>query len=358
MDQASTESTTCTGLPSDTYDRYVLGLLDSQERAIVEQQIEQGCPACTSGVQRSMNLWLVFANTLEHVEPAADFRARLVRIAELSNRVLTVPKRYRGVREPAILISSLIVICLILAALLIFTWLAGQQSSQLDAQRATNELGRMQHESAQNYVELHAQLEKNRLLESKQRSSGAALDIQQKLEDQLTKAQAEVQQYRNILQRDSQRTIDNSALVTALSSPGVKLMRFKNAEGAAATACAFVIENSKVIFVASNLAAPSEEHRYQLWLVRKEEPKFVSAGVFSTSEDKSVVVTYDEDKEVISGVAGILVTEEPVNGNASPSGTKIMETVATPAETSRIIGRISAADLPTEFSRWFPDRGI
>ena len=44
-----------------------------------------------------------------------------------------------------------------------------------DEKRATNELGRMQHESAQNYVELHAQIEKNRLLESQQRSSGAAL---------------------------------------------------------------------------------------------------------------------------------------------------------------------------------------
>lgn len=324
MDQASTESTTCTGFPADTYDRYVLGLLDSQERASVDQQIERQCPACISGVQRSMNLWLVFANTMDHVEPAADFRARLVRIAELSNRVLTVPKRHRGVREPAILISSLVVISLILGTLLVFTWIAGRQSSISDAERATNELARIQNESAANLVELEQQKLINNTLQSQHQPPALLADKQQKLEDQLRKAQAEAQQYKDVIQRDSQRTTENSTLVTALASPGVKLLTFKTSEGATSTAYAFVVENSKVIFVASNLPAPTGQ--YQLWLVRKEDPKFVSAGIFSSSDDKPVVVTYDQDKEVITSLVGLLVTEEPTNGSSTPLGTRVLET--------------------------------
>ena len=45
-----------------------------------------------------MNLWLVFAETLENAEPSEDFRGRIVRIAELSRKVLTFPKN-SAVRE-------------------------------------------------------------------------------------------------------------------------------------------------------------------------------------------------------------------------------------------------------------------
>ena len=56
----------CAGFTSDTYDRYVLGLLEEPDRSQLESQIQQQCPACLTGVQRSMNLWLVFAETLEN----------------------------------------------------------------------------------------------------------------------------------------------------------------------------------------------------------------------------------------------------------------------------------------------------
>jgi anti-sigma-K factor RskA len=327
MDVTSTESTTCAGFPSDTYDRYVLGLLDGKQRANVDQQIEQQCPACIKGVQRSMNLWLVFANSLENVEPSADFRGRLVRIAELSKRVLTVPKRNRRVREPAILISSLVVFCLVLGALLSFSWFAGRQSSHSDAQRANAELARAQSESAENLVRLNQQLSLNKGLTDQLRLHGRPDSTQQKLQDQIYKLQAQVQQYQTSITRDSKQTTDNSTLVTALTNPGVKLLTFRNAEGTSSTAYAFVIENSKVIFVASKLPAASPEHQYQVWLVRKDEPRFVSAGVFSVTDERPVVVTYDQDKDAISSLAGLLVTEEEIKGNYStPSAARVLET--------------------------------
>jgi flagellar basal body-associated protein FliL len=274
-----------------------------------------------------MNLWLVFANSLEQVEPSADFRARLVRIAELSNRVLTVPKRNRRVREPAILISSLIVISIIVGILVAFTWIAGKQSAHSDAQRANAELGQLQGASAETAVRLKSLVEENAALKQKLHSSGHSDATQKRLEEQLSKAQAAILQYQTSISRDSKQATENTTLVTALSNPGVKLLTFRNAEGTSSTAYAFVIENSKVVFVASKLQVPSAEHQYQLWLVRKDQPRYVAAGIFSPVADTPVVITYDEDKDAISSLAGLLVTEEEINGSYSaPSATKVLDT--------------------------------
>jgi len=53
----------------------------------------------------------VFATTLENAEPSADFRGRLIRIAELSRKVLTFPKSPANRDRTTILTSTLIVIC-------------------------------------------------------------------------------------------------------------------------------------------------------------------------------------------------------------------------------------------------------
>src|SRR5450631_640744 len=109
----------CAGFNSDTYDRYVLGLLEEPDRSQLESQIQQQCPACLTGVQRSMNLWLVFAETLENAEPSEDFRGRIVRIAELSRKVLTFPKKSALRERTAVPISALVAICAISSVLLV-----------------------------------------------------------------------------------------------------------------------------------------------------------------------------------------------------------------------------------------------
>ncbi len=303
----------------------MLGLLDKPERATIDEELEQQCPACIAGVQRSINLWLVFAGSLQQVEPAADFRARLIRITELSNRVLTVPKRERRIREPAILISSLIVICLILGTLLVFTFLAGRQSSRLDLERAKAELVSLRNESAEDKARYQEQLGKNDQLRQRLNSYSGPTVSENQLRDELSKTQAELQSLRASSLRDEQRTSDNSTLVNALESPGVKLLTFKGSEGVSAYAYAFVIENSKVVFVASKLQPPSDQHIYQLWLIRKTDHQFVSLAVLPIAEGVPAVVTY-ENKEIISDLAGLVVTEEPLNGSSEPSTTKVLET--------------------------------
>jgi|GEM_PF-2075516 len=327
MGTVLTSAIECSGYPPDTYDRYVLGLLNEHERAQLDLRIEQQCPNCLSGVQRSMNLWLVFANSLEQTEPAADFRARLVRIADLSNRILTVPKRHRRVREPAILISSLVVICLIVLTLVIFTWFSGRQSAHMDAERANAELQRLTLDFTQKQVTVQQQTDQIHAMGQKLNSSGPFTVAKEKqLTDSLSKAEAAVQQYRDIIARDSQQTADNSLLLSALSSPGVKLLTFSNAEGVSSSAYALVVVNSKIVFVASKLTPPADQKQYQLWLIRKDEAPAVSVGVFSPAADKASVLTYNDDKESIANLAGLAITEEPVNGSSAPTGPRLFET--------------------------------
>ena len=82
----------CNEFAPDVYNLYVLGLLDDAQRIRLDAHVQENCANCICEVQRSMNLWVVFASTLETAEPSADFRLRLLRIAELSKKVLTFPK--------------------------------------------------------------------------------------------------------------------------------------------------------------------------------------------------------------------------------------------------------------------------
>jgi anti-sigma-K factor RskA len=334
LDKVLQEGSPCAGFAADTYDRYVLGLLDSAERANVDRELEQQCPACVAGVQRSINLWLVFAGSLQQVEPAADFRARLIRIAELSNRVLTVPKRYK--RKPAILASSLVVICLVLAMLLLFTFLAGKQSAQLDIQSLKTEIANLHSESDENQAKLQEESDRrNKEAQAKLNHPSQPGNPRQNQEDvlkaQIQQYQAEIESLNAGFDRDRERASNNSTLVSALENPGVKLLTFKIAEGpssaayAGVTAYAFVIENAKVLFVASKMPPPQDSHQYQLWLVRKSDHHFVSLGLFTAKPDVPAVVTY-EDKETIADLAGLLVTDEGADGSKEPSDTKVLET--------------------------------
>jgi len=350
LDKVLREGGPCAGFAADTYDRYVLGLLDSAERRNVDRELEQQCPACVAGIQRSINLWLVFAGSLQQVEPAADFRARLIRIAELSNRVLTVPKRYK--RKPAILASSLVVIGLVLAMLLLFTFLAGKQSAQLDIQSLKTEIANLHSESDENQAKLQEESGR-RNKEAQARLShpappGAPRQNQEDLlRAQIQQYQAQLQALNDSMDRDRERNSNNSTLVSALENPGVKLLTFKIAEGpssaayAGVTAYAFVIENAKVLFVASKMPPPQDSHQYQLWLLRKSDHHFVSLGLFTAQSEVPAVVTYD-DKETIADMAGLLVTDEPADGSKEPSDTMVLETPG----AAGIPAPAPAAELP------------
>ena len=337
----------CAGLSADVYDRYVLGLLDEPERSQLETDIQEQCPACLRGVQRSMNLWLVFASTLENEEPSADFRARLVRIAELSRKVLTFPKSSKLQGRITILTSTLIIMAAMLSVLLLATWYAGRQSIRLETQPISTDLDHLAQQVATDHIRLQEEIQKRSEVEKQLGSSGrSAIGQASQLKQSLVQSQAEAQEYKTVIARDSQLASDNTRLIGMLNSPGARLLPMRSAEGTANTAAyVLLIEKSKLVFVGSNLPKPAPNHQFQLWLHRKEEPKFVSAGVISPDDKNHAVVEYAE-ASLLSEITFVAITEEPTGGSSSPTGARLFETSPGAAASSKT----NAADLQAESS--------
>jgi anti-sigma-K factor RskA len=316
----------CAGFSSDTYDRYVLGLLEEPDRSQLEGQIQEQCPVCLTGVQRSMNLWLVFAETLENAEPSEDFRGRVVRIAELSRKVLTFPKNSAVRERSAVPISTLLVICAVTSVLLVATWFAARSSLRLDAQPVSADLDRLAQDFANNKVKLDQETVKRKQLENELGSSGrAALASMKTLEDNLSRCKADAEQCRGAMERDKQQITDSDVLLNIFGRTGTRLLPMKASETAGkAFAYAIFSPGSRLVFVGSNLPK-HEGHALQLWIVRKESPTEVSAGVFTVQEKGPSVVHY-EDASLLSGVTSIFVTEEPIPAaDAPPASAKLSD---------------------------------
>ena len=293
-----------------------------------------------------MNLWLVFATTLENAEPSEDFRGRLVRIAELSRKVLTFPKSSALRGRTNILTSTLLVICAALAVLLVITWYAGRQSVRLDNTPVTGELEKLAQENAKLQVQLQGEETKRKSIENRLGFAGQkALQEEKRSEQELTKARADVEQYKAELIRQQKASVDNQTLLELLASPGARLTAMKGEAASTVTAYVIVAENSRLIFVAYNLPQPTADRKYQLWILRKDDPKTVSAGLFTPAEKGPTLVQFDRGS-VVSNIATVALTEEAGEGSDAPTGTKLLETGSGTA--------ISAANLPA--GSWFPCR--
>lgn len=216
--------------------------------------------------------------------------------------------------------------------LLLATWHAGQESAQLDEQRLRAELNHLRETVASTQLQLDHERAKAETVDrpAKTSMSQAASELQTTLRQQLLKAQAEANQYKAILEREQQSYVNNSRLLRALSSPGAHLLPMKGLETAAdSTAYALVVENSRVVFVASNLPKLPSGRQFQLWLVRKQDPKIVSAGLFISDDTNKAMMEFD-DGSVVSDISILEVTDEPEGGSETPTGNKILETGVSP----------------------------
>ena len=318
----------CAGYNSDTYDRYVLGLLEEPDRSQLEAQIQEQCPACLTGVQRSMNLWLVFAETLENAEPSEDFRGRIVRIAELSRKVLTFPKNSAVRERSSVPISTLVIICAVTCILLVATWYAARDSVRIDRPPALafdNEHPPMNMADAP--FKVGQDNNKHAKATNETDAAGKALGPRAKQpDDSLLKAQAEAAHYKNELERKEGQFTDSTSLISTFAKTGARLLPMKATE-TAAKGLGYVIfaQNSELVFVGSKLPPPTTDHTYELWILRKEEPQVVSAGVFMPSDSGPWVVHYN-DASLLSNVTGFVVTEESIQAQyTKPTGPKLFE---------------------------------
>lgn len=216
---------------------------------------------------------------------------------------------------------------ILLGLLLVVTWHAGQVSAQLDQERVRAELNHLRQTVASTQLELNQlRVSAENVPRPLKSAPPAAGDPQSTLRRQLSEAQAAASEYRAIIDRDRQASIENSRLLRALSAPGARLFSMKGVGAAAdSIAYALVVENSRVVFVGCNLPKLPPSRQFQLWLIRQEEPKTVSAGLFNADDASRTVVEFD-NPGVTSDISSLAVTDEPEGGSDAPTGNKLLET--------------------------------
>ncbi len=219
---------------------------------------------------------------------SADFRTGLIRVAAFGRHLRLPSGMLAAMDRPNTGVWRLLAgSAVILTLLLIAAWYAGRESAGLEAQRVSAELNQLANEVAATRLALKQQKAKTDQLEHALKGSNqtATIALQSRMYQQLLHAQAEGNQYKAIVQRERQSSADNARLLDALTTPHARLLPLKGVEAAAeSTAYALVVENSRLLFIASNLPQLAGGRQFQLWLVRKQDPKFVSLGVFKPDD--------------------------------------------------------------------------
>jgi anti-sigma-K factor RskA len=221
-----------------------------------------------------------------------------------------------------------VVICAIACVLLIASWYAGRASSRLDTPPASVDLEALSKKAA-DAVKAALVPEKHKQPDPTPGSTAPAAAAHPKPEDQVARAQADAEHYKSEMARSQQRIKNTENLLNTLGRGGARLLPMKALEAAGKGAVGYVVfaEKSNLIFVGSNLPKPLPQgHTLQLWILRKEEPINVDAGVFTPSEKDPTVVYFNNDLSLLTDVVSVLVTDEPSEGKYDkPTGPKLFE---------------------------------
>jgi Anti-sigma-K factor rskA len=250
-----------------------------------------------------------------------------MRIAELRKKLESLPN-VQALRESAnappwwtVALGSSILVILVCGA-----WYAGRQSASLQDQGLSSELDHTTRQLVSLKLQLQEERAKRQDAERALTSAGKSSMIRQQvqMQRQISELQAAVGQYKGILDRQERALNDNLTLVSALSTPGARLFWMKDSEAAAhCTAYTLIVDKSKLVLIASNLPRLESQRQFQCWVVRKKNPKIVSAGVFAPSDDNRAVLEFD-DPSLISDISLIEVTTEPHGGSSQPTGPKLL----------------------------------
>jgi anti-sigma-K factor RskA len=133
--------------------------------------------------------------------------------------------------------------------------------------------------------------------------------------------QAELQQLSDqnkLLQQQKERL---SAEMQALGSFGTQTIALSGQQAApSASARVFLVpEHRRAIVFFSNLPENPKDKSYQLWIIRADQPKPQSAGVFDASHGSATITV--ENLPVATEIKAMAVTVEPRGGVAQPTNT-------------------------------------
>jgi hypothetical protein len=214
----------------------------------------------------------------------------------------------------------------VLVILIFGTWYAGRQSGSIQDEGLSSALNQLTQQVASMKLQLDDERAKRRDTEKALISAGknSVIDQQAQMRRQILELEAAAGQYKAIIDRQERALADNLRLLSALSTPAAHLFLMKNSEAAAnCTAYALVVENSKILLIASNLPKLENQRQFQLWVERTEDPKLLSGGLFAAGDDNRGLLEF-EDPSLISHISLIAVTDEPRGGSSEPTGTKLL----------------------------------
>lgn len=214
---------------------------------------------------------------------------------------------------------------LITAAFIVAGWYEGHRSGTLQQRRWASELLQLTQELAATKLAYETERKQLQAATAALRSSGkdGALQREQQLRRQLLRTQADAEACKEIIDRQQLSLASQLSMISTLAQRNVKLLPMKGSDTAASSiAYAVLVPNTKLIFVGSDLPELSPDKQLQLWLIRKQQPKLVSAGVVTPTRRTAVLQL--SNPALVSEIDSIAVTEEPFGGSPAPTGPKLL----------------------------------
>ena len=377
----------CDGFPLENYGFHALGSLTDPEREEIQTHLQQGCDVCHEEMRKTRRVWHAVSMNTPIREPRPVLRRRILeaivpaRPEEMHGRfVWTWPRALAGLaaltiavtsgwwighrRAPETIVRNVEVPVADTAA----TQRLEQENRDLRAKLAQTPapapqaarstgptaaeladaraaMARAQGETVserQRSAALEAQLAQQRTLvadaqraaqEAERKYVAAAQQNAgaEQLRTQLAALTArsqqlerEVAQYKTLLEMERRNLQGTLQYASLLSDPNLRMVRLRGTEkGRVSEGHALIAAGSQVIFYGSQLPALPANKTYQLWLIRKQSPAIVSAGLFNPDAASRGFVQFS-DPRLTSNISGVAVTDEPVGGSPLPTGHKLL----------------------------------
>ncbi len=318
----------CDGFPTEDYDAYALGTLESDSDLEIRAHINSGCDTCLPRVKQSLRLWAMFGPAVApDAERPREGRVRVVPLLKDSKSPVYAPPAEALSRRPSasrsLAIAASVALIAGVATWFIASGLAGQHEQQETATlRGQLETANREVDRLRGQASTTAEAIANLRAREKQVSDLQALLSQR--EQQIQVLLKTGRDLTNTLQVAQTQAAEGNRILAALSLPNTRLIPVPGTDVApGATGYALLAENNRVVFHANNLPPLPAGRVYQLWLIRGPAPQVVSGGIFTLSAARSGEVEFTQGS-LIQGVQAIAVTDEPAGGSPGPTGQKFL----------------------------------
>ena len=354
----------CDELTSEDYDLYVLGTLEDPALEALQAHLHRECVACVGGVARARQFWATFAaasavgdaeqprrqlrdRILASVRPRAQVRFPWWQQAIAASLIAAAagaagwyehraPAAMLAVVQlpsaPPTSIPKLVAAPKVDAA----PEIASLAQQLADANQKLNALAQQTAASDQAVASARAELasakdETARLRTEREqigtstanaesRYQQALLDLRQATE-RGNSLSRQVALYQAVAGKQSERLTQLAQIANVASSPDLKFFRLRGTTNAPqASANAFAVEGSKLVFVAFDLPETPPGRVYQLWLMRRRGVPILSGGIFTAKRGKQSFIVID-DPASLANLDALAVSEEPTGGSPKPGPT-------------------------------------